>query len=465
MNLEEATAKIVELEAENRELRERLAELERRLQLNSINSSKAPSSDGLSARKRRTPSLRSQSSRKSGGQSGHRGETLMSVQAPDEIIEYPAPEHCPGCGTDLWGTEVSSIIKRQVFDIVAPRMVVSEHQVRVKHCPHCQQRVQREFAQGVNAPVQYGSRIRSIVSYLHHQQYVPEERLSELLKDVFGCSMTGATIETLTHTVAAACMPLMQEIIRDVKLATTKHLDETGLRIQGKTQWLHVVSSLTTTWYRTSAKRKELGSLQGLDGVIVHDHWKPYFQIQGVEHGLCNAHHLRELKALEEIEQESWASRLSQLLRLALRLKHRYPKAVPQLLQVRIQNLYQRIVARGLDFHEARPPLPQISQRGRPKRRVGHNLLLRLKAFADDVLRFLCQPDVPFSNNLAERDLRMMKLKQKISGGFRSDTGAHDFAVIRSVLSTARKRGLNLLDILMTAVQGKTPTLSSSLPE
>jgi transposase len=174
---------------------------------------------------------------------------------------------------------------------------------------------------------------------------------------------------------------------------------------------------------------------------------------------LCNAHHLRELKALQEIEQESWATSMGHLLRVACRYKHRYVKGIPKAIQGRIERLYQQIVARGLAFHEALEPLPQKSVRGRPKRRVGHNLLLRLKQFEADVLRFLRQPEVPFSNNQAERDLRMMKLKQKISGGFRSTEGARTFAVIRSVLSTARKRGLNLLEVLAAAVQGNTPTL------
>ena len=458
--MEEATQKIAMLESENQALRERIAQLERYLGLNSSNSSKPPSSDGLQKSPRRTQSLRPKSNRSSGGQPGHRGQTLKAVAHPDTVNVHPTPEHCDSCGCDVWHVPVSSILRRQVFDIPVVNIVVSEHQVRVKHCPHCHRKVQGLFPDGVNAPVQYGPRIRALAAYLTHQHFVPEERLSELLDDVFSCSMTPATIAKVTTTVTQAFEPLIAELIASLKAAPTKHLDETGFRIGGTTQWLHVVSSATQTWYRTSAKRKDLEPLSAMDGVVVHDHWKAYFQLHSVEHALCNAHHLRELKALQDIDQESWSTSMSKLLKLACSYKYRYPQGIPQKLQQRIEKLYEKIVSRGLAYHDALPPLPQKSHRGRPKRRVGHNLLLRLKHYATDVLRFLHQEGVPFSNNQAERDVRMMKLKQKISGGFRSTKSANAFAVIRSVLSTARKQGCNLLDILSTAVQGKTPLLS-----
>ncbi|MEM1309908.1 MAG: IS66 family transposase [Cyanobacteria bacterium P01_H01_bin.153] len=458
MTLNEANEKILALEQENQLLRERLAELERRLSLDSGNSSKPPSSDGLSKRQRRTQSLRNTSNCKKGGQRGHPGQTLEAVSTPEVIIEHPAPEQCH-CGCDVWHLPVINIVKRQVFDIPPPHIVVTEHQVQVKRCPQCQQNVQAPFPENVKAPVQYGPRIRAIATYLNHQHFIPEERLSELLNDLFSCSMSAATIVKLSNIVRQSFEPLMGTLRATLNASPVTHLDETGLRISGRTHWLHVVSTATETWYRTALKRKDLEPLKTMTGIVVHDHWKPYFQLEGVAHSLCNAHHLRELKALQEIEQESWATSMGHLLRVACRYKHRYVKGIPEAIQVRIERLYQQIVARGLTFHEALDPLPQKSGRGRLKRRVGHNLLLRLKQFETDVLRFLRQSEVPFSNNQAERDLRMMKLKQKISGGFRSSEGARSFAVIRSVLSTARKRGLNLLEVLSDAVQGKTPKL------
>jgi transposase len=224
--------------------------------------------------------------------------------------------------------------------------------------------------------------------------------------------------------------------------------------ISGQTQWLHVASTETATWYRPCRQRKDLEPLEGITGRVIHDHWKSYFQLEAVSHGLCNAHHLRELKALEEIEQESWARSMKKLLNLANKYRHRYPETIPKPILIRLTRLYESILHRGLDFHESQPPLIRQSNRGRVKRRVGHNLLLRLKDYASDVLRFLTEPDVPFTNNQAERDLRMMKCKQKISGCFRTFDSALDFANIRSVLSTARKQNLNLLDVLTQAFSG-----------
>lgn len=460
MDLEEAQRKIEFLEQENQELRARIAELERRLALDSGNSSKAPSSDGIKKRRHRTKSLREKSHKKSGGQVGHPGETLKSVPNPDVIVEYAVPEQCGNCGCDVRHLAVRTVVKRQVFDIAPPKLIVSEHQVGVKNCPKCHQSVQADFPGEIKAPVQYGPRIRAVAAYLHHQQFVPEDRLSEVLQDLFNCQMVPATTARITAQLGQTLQPVVEQIAKSLQSTPVKHLDETGFRLGKKTQWLHVVSSATQTWYRISAKRKDLEPLEGSNGVIVHDHWKPYFQLEGVTHALCHAHHLRELKAIEEIEQESWATAMSNLLKLACAYKNRAVDGIPRPVQARIHTLYHKILARGLAFHEQLPPLPKTSAKGRPKRRVGHNLLLRLKHYATDVLRFLSQTDVPFTNNQAERDLRMMKLKQKISGGFRSPESADAFATIRSVLSTARKQGLNLLDVLTLAVQGKIPLLT-----
>jgi transposase len=458
MNLEEALQRIAELEAENQALRSRLAEIERQLGLNSQTSSKPPSSDGLAKAPRRTQSQRRKKQRLSGGQVGHQGETLKQVSQPGQVVIHAAREECPTCGSDLRAAAVTATLKRQVFDLPQWDVVVTEHQVEQKYCPSCQQRVQGTFPVGVNAPTQYGGKIRAVAAYLSHQQFIPQARLSELLKDLFNCSLSPGSLENISFSLSAAFSALTESLATRVKASPVKHLDETGLRIAGKTQWLHVVSTPTDTWYRTAPTRKELTQLSGLQGVVVHDHWKPYFQLEGVTHSLCNVHHLRELHALSTIEQESWATAMARLLRLACRSKHRYPEGIPPPLQTRLTQLYSQIVARGLAFHQQQVPLPR-SSRGRPKRRVGHNLLLRLQSYQTDVLRFLTQVEVPFTHNQAERDLRMMKLKQKISGGFRSPKGASDFACIRSVFSTARKRGFNLLEIIESALRGDIPLL------
>jgi transposase len=460
MTGEEKEQRIIALEKENQALRSKIAELERRLGLDSKNSSKPPSSDGLSKKTRRTTSLRSQGKRKTGGQKGHQGQTLEQVINPNKIVNHSAPCCCIECGCNLSIEPVSSVVKRQVFDIREPKIEVTEHQVEVKQCPQCQQKILGCFPKQVKAPVQYGVRIKAVASYLHHQHFIPEDRLSEALQDIFGCQMTAATIANVSQTLAQTISPAIEQIILKIEAAPVKHLDETGLRISGKTQWLHVVSTETATWYRIAAKRKDLEPLLELVGVVIHDHWKPYYQLEDVSHGLCNAHHLRELKALEEIENEDWAKSMSKMLSVANKYRHRYPQTIPKSIVTRLTQLYNSIIKRGLNFHDSQPPCPRKNNRGRVKRRVGHNLLLRLNDYASDVLRFVFEQDVPFTNNQAERDLRMIKCKQKISGCFRSFERAFDFANIRSFLSTARKQNLNLLEALTQAFSGHPPVFS-----
>ena len=382
------------------------------------------------------------------------------VSEPDKIINHAAPDCCWGCGCDVSTEQVLSVFKRQVFDIPEPRIEVTEHRVEVKQCPQCQQKIQGAFPQEVKAPVQYGVRIKAVSAYLQHQHFIPEDRLSEVLQDLYDCPMSPGTIANTSKSLGKKISTVVEQLAASVKAAPVKHLDETGFRIAGQTQWLHVVSTETATWYRPAAKRKDLEPLEGMTGRVIHDHWKSYFQLEGVSHGLCNAHHLRELKALEEIEQESWAKSMKKLLTLANKYRHRYPETIPKPILIRLSEQMKSILHRGLDFHESLPPLTRKSNRGRVKRRVGHNLLLRLQDYASDVLRFLTEPDVPFTNNQAERDLRMMKCKQKISGCFRAFDHALDFANIRSVLSTARKQNLNLLDVLTQALSSQIPVFS-----
>ena len=273
------------------------------------------------------------------------------------------------------------------------------------------------------------------------------------MADLFGVTLVAATIARISRDCAMRYAGFV-DVVRDlVAAAAVKHLDETGFRIGGKTQWLHIASTLRLTLYRVSSRRGSL--LANVSGIVVHDHWKPYYTLTGVLHALCNAHHLRELKALVEIEKEDWARRMQRLLRRACHAsnlaRERGVPLKPGLIRL-FERCYDTILVDGLAFHNAQPALIRTvgegKRRGRPPRRVGHNLLLRLSSRKTDVLRFLTDPLVPFSNNLAERDGRMMKLRQKISGGFRSTEGAMEFAVIRSLLSTARKQGWDILQTL-----------------
>jgi transposase len=435
-------------------LLERVEELERRLGLNSTNSGKPPSSDGRK-KERRVKSLREPSGKKSGGQAGHEGKTLRQVETPDEVIDH-YPQTCPGCGEALGTAVATGYQKRQVFELPAPQPLhVIEHRAHRSCCPQCGTDTQAAFPNEVAAAAQYGSYLTALVVYLQCWQFIPEDRLAELLRDVFGVDLATATIAAMGHKKAAELAGLAATIGVQVNQAAVKHLDETGFRIGGLTQWLHVAATGLLTCYRTSRKRGALWA--DMIGIIIHDHWKPYFTMPGVLHGLCNAHHLRELCALSEIEKEPWAAAMARFLRQACHAAHlarcRGIGLKPRVLAY-LSARYDRIVAQGLAFHAAQPPLgappfPQGScRRGRPRRRVGHNLLVRLQTHKDDVLRFLTNPDVPFTNNQAEQDLRMMKVKQKISGGFRTEAGARTFAILRTVMSTARKQGWNILHTL-----------------
>jgi transposase len=445
-------AEIVQLRAENAALLGRLADLERRLGLTSRNSSKPPSSDGLK-KPPRVSSLREPTGKTSGGQTGHPGKTLRRTETPDATINH-YPKACAACGEPLNEAMAIDHVARQVFDLPEPKpLIVTEHRAHGCRCTGCGAQTRAAFPEGVSAPVQYGPRIGAFVLYLLHYQLLPEKRLAMLMADLFGVTLVAATIARISRDCATRYQSFTDAVRNLVAAAVVKHLDETGFRIGGKTQWLHIASTLRLTLYRVSAKRGSL--LANVSGIVVHDHWKPYYTLTGVLHALCNAHHLRELKALVEIEKEDWARRMQRLLRRACHAsnlaRERGVPLKPGLIRL-FERCYDTILVDGLAFHNAQPALIRAvgegKRRGRPPRRVGHNLLLRLSTRKTDVLRFLTDPLVPFSNNLAERDGRMMKLRQKISGGFRSMEGAMDFAVIRSLLSTARKQGWDILQTL-----------------
>jgi transposase len=452
------------LRAENAALKEtiavllaRVAELERRLGLNSSNSGRPPSSDGLHKPKRepRTRSLRERSGKPPGGQTGHKGETLRQVDAPGHTVEH-YPEACPACGSALTVAMSTGYGARQVFDLPEPLpLAVTEHRAHTCRCGHCGRLTRADFPDGVTAPVQYGPRIAAVVVYLLHYQLLPEDRLAEAMADLFGVRLVAATIARMSRTCAGRAQGFVDTVCALGKAAAVKHLDETGFRTGGRTQWLHIACTVWLTFYRISPRRGSL--LADVMGIVVHDHWKPYYTMEGVLHALCNAHHLRELQALVDIEKEEWARKMQRLLRRACHATHlARDRGVP--LEPRLVDQFRRrydiIVTEGLAFHQDQPPLatPPTNggrkRRGRPPRRTGHNLLLRLSTHKDEVLRFLDDPAVPFTNNQAERDGRMMKVRQKISGGFRSQEGARDFAVIRSLISTARKQGWNVIHAL-----------------
>jgi transposase len=433
-------------------LQAEVADLRRQLGQDSSNSSKPPSSDGLKKRPRIPGSLRGRSGKASGGQKGHKGDTLRQVADPDWVVRHEACA-CGHCGSPLDPKSAIEIEKRQVFDLAERPLMVTEHQAAIYRCAHCRGETKAAFPDGVVSPIQYGERVRAAAVYLNVQQLLPEDRTAQALSDLFDAPLIcPASIVAWVGKKAQELRQVYQQIGERVAEAKVRHLDETGFRVAGSLQWLHTTSSLAFTFYRADEKRGAIPEdLQG--GVVVHDHFLPYRRLDAVDHAFCNAHILRELKSLIEFDHEPWAELMRDMLLSANLAVNRARAAgmgalAPDELKAFLER-YWAAVRLGLAFHRELPKLTtKANARGRTKHRPGHNLLQRLKTFQTETLRFLIDFDVPFTNNLAEQDLRMMKVKMKISGSFRTHEGAQIFASLRSIVSTARKHGCNILRTL-----------------
>src|ERR1017187_7272056 len=433
------------------QLEQRVQELEGQLARNSSNSGRPPSSDGLS--KPCPKSLRTPSGRKPGGQPGHPGQTLQRVKTPD-YIEVHRLEACPQCGGRGLGRElVLDYESRQVFDLPERALAVTEHRAEIKGCPHCEQTVRAEFPEGVKAPVQYGPRFQSLLVYLNQQQLLPYDRLAQVCGDLFGQPLSVATLAAANERAYQQLDPFAQALARQVPLAEVVHLDESGLRVDGTLHWLHVASTATLTCYGVHPKRgAEAMDAFGIVGAcrqwVVHDHWKPCFAYEQCQHALCNEHLLRELKFLWEEQQEVWARQMSDLL-LALHRRRQKQGEFSERQFKRALKSYGAVVRRGRYRHPRRSP-----GQGRCAQSKAVNLLDRLEEFDWSILAFLWDGRVPFTNNQAEQDIRMIKVRQKISGCFRTLRGAQIFCRIRSYLSTCRKQGRDLWLALQSAVNG-----------
>jgi transposase len=451
--IEELLAVIAAQQAQIATLVARVAELERRLGLDSSNSSKPSSSDGFKKPPRRISSMRQASGKKSGGQEGHAGKTLRQVDNPDKIVDH-YPEQCGGCGAALSAVMARDYQKRQVFDLPEPQpLQVTEHRAHVCCCS-CGTKTAGVFPDDVTAAAQYGAVMTATIVYLQIQHHIPEDRVVEIMGDLFKIDLAAGTVGAMVTRTAASFADAAVAIGNRVRMTAVKHMDETGLRVSGQTLWLHVASTCLLTFYRVALQRGAM--MTGVIGTIVHDCWGPYFKMSGVLHGLCNAHLLRELQALMDFEKEPWAFAMSRFLRQACHAVHlaqdRQNTLKPSFVHYMLAR-YDCIISQGLAFHAAQAPPESRNptakkRRGRIKRRIGHNLLVRMRDHRESVLRFITEPAVPFTNNQAEQDVRMMKVRQKVSGGFRSMTGAESFATLRSVISTARKQGLSMLDTL-----------------
>ena len=435
-----------------------IQKLQDQLAKNSSNSSKPPSSDGL--KKPKTRSLRQKGKRPLGGQSGHKGNTLKMVAEPDHVAPHLV-SHCPNCATDLSKIEAVGHEKRQVFAIPPVRLEVTEHQAEIKQCPGCGQQVKGEFPAEVRQPTQYGPRLKAQASYLNVYHFIPLARTAELLTDFYGQAPTEAVVIQANDLLAENIKPTLQQVQQQLITAPVAHFDESGLRVENKLQWLHVASTPELTHYHVHHKRGQAGMEAGnilpeFRGKAVHDHLPAYQHFDKSQHCFCNVHHLRELYFVQEQYQQSWATEMAQLL-LDIKAEVAATPApawsLPADRLAHYETEYDKLIAKGLAANPP-PANPPPKKRGRPKQSPPKNLLDPLAKHKSGVLAFMYDFAVPFDNNLAERDVRMVKVKQKVSGAFPTQNGADTFCALRSYISTARKQGQNVIDALYDAFLG-----------
>ena len=455
---ESLIAIIIALQEQLAEQAALIQELRDQVAKNSRNSGKPPSSDGL--KKSRPHSLRRKTGRQSGGQKGHQGHTLQMVAQADSIERHRVTR-CPYCATNLKEVVSDECERRQVFDIPVVQLMVTEHQAERKQCPHCQRRVKGTFPANVTQPVQYGPRLKAQMVYLNTYQLLPWARTCELMEDFYGHRPSEALVLASNETLVNRIEPTLDAVHRQLIAADVVHFDETGIRVEGRLNWLHLASTALLTYYGVHPKRgKEgmsaLGILPQLRGRAMHDHWRSYFTFDNCDHALCNVHHLRELQFIVEQYEQAWAEDMAGLL---LKIKDEVEAAQSEQITLSPNRLthfekrYEDLIEQGLAANP--PPVnPPAKKRGRKKQSPPKNLLDRLRDHKREVLAFMYDFRVPFDNNLAERDIRMLKVKQKVSGAFRSRTGAKTFCAIRSYISTVRKHNVNVIDAIYDAFVG-----------
>jgi transposase len=453
--LREANARLV---AANAALAARVAELERRLGKDSSNSSRPPSQDGLG----KPPAPRRErrgGGRAPGKQPGAPGAHLAQVADPDEVVVH-RPERCAGCGGDLTLAPITGMEARQVFDLPEVRLWVCEHRAERRQCG-CGQVTAGVFPEQARAAACYGPGVRGLASYLMVAHHLPVERAAQVLGDALGASVSAGTLAGLPAKAAGGLGGFIERVREQLAGAEVAHFDETGARVAGRLHWVHSASTPLLSLFVVHAKRgvaamDAAGVLPGFRGVAVHDGWSPYWRYPKATHALCAAHLLRELEAVADEPGQGWAAELAEWFTIACGQAASARDAgadrlAPWVL-AGLRDRYDRILATG---RAANPPPPRPpGRRRRPRRSAAVCLLERLELHRGEVLRFLEDLRVPPTNNLAERDIRMVKLQQKISGCWRTLGGAQAFLTVRSYVATARKHSVNPLVALRRLFEG-----------
>ena len=446
---------ILILQQQMTEQQELIQQLQDQVAKDSHNSGKPPSSDGLKKGKRK--SLRRSGQRPRGGQRGHKGRTLMQVAEPDHVIVHRLTD-CPHCQTELEAVAAQRHEKRQIFDIPPARIEVTEHQAEVKQCPGCGVCVKGEFPANVSQPTQYGLRLKAVACYLYSQQFIPLARIRELLTALYGDAPSEPVVLTAVRQLASRTQASLEQIRQHLIAAPVVHFDESGMRVAGRLRWLHVASTAKLTQYHVHDKRGHIGMRAGgilphYKGVALHDYWRAYLKFSDCQHSFCNVHHLRDLAFIVEQYDQAWAAEMKRLLcdikDEVASTSARHTTLPPDRLSD-YEAAYDALIAQGFAANPS-PPKTKPRPIGRPKQAPPKNLLDRLHKHKAGVLAFMYDFRIPFDNNLVERDVRMIKVQQKVSGCFRTEDGAHIFCALRSYISTARKHGLNAIDAIYNA--------------
>ena len=443
---------------------EALDEVRAMLAKNSSNSGKPPSSDGYAKEntQKQTESQRKKGQKPNGGQEGHKGHTLKASDNPDKTDVHTVDDTCKHCGHSLENEVVSDHEERQVFDIPAIRIEITAHKAEIKICPHCGTKNKGDFPENVTQPTQYGSGVKTWASYFSVQHFIPTARTSQIFEDLIDHRISEATVIKSCHQLSEKIAPATKAIKEQLQQSDVVHFDESGLRIKGKLHWLHSASTDRLTHYFVHEKRgqvamDESGILPNFSGTACHDHWKPYFNYDKVKHSLCNAHHLRELTYLEKQYDQVFAPKMAELLTEINQSKKVCEK---DRFEAKVITTYEKryddIVEEGFKANPKKLPDPnQKPKRGRTKQTPAYNLLRRFRDFKAEVLAFMNDFCIPFTNNQAEQDVRMIKVKQKVSGCFRTTTGADQFIENRSYISTVRKNDENVFDAVQAAFENR----------
>lgn len=465
-----------ELHYRNFQLQRRNAELEAQFTKDSHNSSRPPSTDP--AWRKRTKSLRRPSGKHPGGQVGHRGETRRLAARPDRVVEH-RPQECCHCHFPLSDGQVIRHLRQQVWDVIPAKLRITEHRQALLRCSACGKTTKGEFSAAVRSGVQYGAGVKARVLYLQQYQLLPYQRTSEARRDLFGCQLSAGTIANMVRRCADGLVETELKIKKKLRRSGVIHADETGLRVEKKGQYIHVASNATLTHYASDSRRgraamDEIGILPKYRGTCVHDGWWSYDYYTNCRHSLCCVHLLRELTFFAELnaEQQAWAAPLIELLleikSAVERERDNGRKHLSADEQSAFTRRYDELVTQGLSTNppQASGAAPEEGTDASAEQRNGlchkqaRNLLLRMQRRREEVLRFMTDFAVPFDNNQAERDLRMVKLQQKIGGCFRSEQGAQQFCRIRGYISTMRKQDRGVLHALDKACRGAPLSLS-----